>query len=154
MTSPHCPCVHKQKRHHCHAKMTVHWRTTHSTWHISLEILRFPSAIHRHCGHFYCSCSQASGPARSLAASTERKWKHRSYITKMLSRYPLITEIINIYTPPPNIKERCQAKFLDGHLIELGLLIGPHKSARFVWANQEAKFIQMSLQKFRLTSLF
>ena len=26
-------------------------------------------------------------------------------------------------------KERCQAKFLEGHLNELGLLIGPHKSA-------------------------
>ena len=43
------------------------------------------------------------------------------------------------------IKERCQAKFLEGHLNELGLLIGPHKSgncvkeaAGFVWANQEA----------------
>ena len=51
-------------------------------------------------------------------------------------------------------KERCQAKFLEGHLNELGQLIGPHKSGRFVWANQLAKFIQMSLQKFRLTSLF
>ena len=28
------------------------------------------------------------------------------------------------------IKERCQAKFLEGHLNELGLLIGPHKSGR------------------------
>ena len=37
-----------------------------------------------------------------------------------------------------SLKERCQAKFLEGHLNELGLLIGPHKSARFVWANQEA----------------
>ena len=26
-------------------------------------------------------------------------------------------------------KERCQAKFLEGHLNELGLLIGPHKAA-------------------------
>ena len=36
------------------------------------------------------------------------------------------------------MKERCQAKFLEGHLNKLGLLIGPHKSGRFVWANQEA----------------
>ena len=36
------------------------------------------------------------------------------------------------------LKERCQAKFLEGHFNELGLLIGPHKTARFVWANQEA----------------
>ena len=49
----HCPCVHKHKRRHCHAKTTVHWQSTHSMWHISLEILRFRSAIYRHCGHFY-----------------------------------------------------------------------------------------------------
>ena len=30
------------------------------------------------------------------------------------------------------IKERCQAKFLEGHLNELGLLIGPNTSGNFV----------------------
>ena len=30
------------------------------------------------------------------------------------------------------IKERCQAKFLEGYLNELGLLIGPNKSGSFV----------------------
>ena len=46
-------------------------------------------------------------------------------------------------------------------MYELGLLIGPNKSgsfldkaALFVWANQEALFIQMSLQKFHMTSIF
>ena len=29
-------------------------------------------------------------------------------------------------------KERCHAKFLEGHLNELGLLIGPNPSGRFV----------------------
>ena len=29
-------------------------------------------------------------------------------------------------------KERCHAKFLEGHLTELGLLIGPNKSGSFV----------------------
>ena len=43
------------------------------------------------------------------------------------------------------VPKKCHAKFLAGHLNELGLLIGPNKSgsllnkaARFVWANQEA----------------
>ena len=42
-------------------------------------------------------------------------------------------------------KERCHAKFLEGHLNELSLLIRPNKSgslvdeaAWLVWANQEA----------------
>ena len=29
-------------------------------------------------------------------------------------------------------KERCHAKFLEGHLNELGLLIGPSKSGSFL----------------------
>ena len=29
-------------------------------------------------------------------------------------------------------KERCHAKFLEGHLNELGLLIGPNKSGSYV----------------------
>ena len=29
-------------------------------------------------------------------------------------------------------KERCHAKFLEGHLNELGLLIGPNKSGSFI----------------------
>ena len=32
----HCPCAHKQKRRHFHAKMIVHWRSTHATGHIPL----------------------------------------------------------------------------------------------------------------------
>ena len=45
--------------------------------------------------------------------------------------------VVHYYVMTFSLKERCQAKFLVGHLDELGLLIGPHKSARFVWANQE-----------------
>ena len=52
------------------------------------------------------------------------------YISKTVITSPLL---LYVFT-----KERCQAKYLEGHLTELGLLIGPHKSARFVWANQEA----------------
>ena len=32
----HCPCTHKQKRRHFHAKTTVHWQSTHSARHIPL----------------------------------------------------------------------------------------------------------------------
>ena len=57
----------------------------------------------------------------------------------LLKSYSTLSNLVNF------CKERCQAKFLEGHLNELGLLIGPNKSgslfneaARFVSANQEA----------------
>ena len=49
----HCPHAHKQKRRHFHAETAVHLRSTYSVGHIPLEILRFCSAIYRHCGLFW-----------------------------------------------------------------------------------------------------
>ena len=42
----HCTCVHKQKKWHFHAKMTVHWQVTHGVGHILL------CSIFRICGHW------------------------------------------------------------------------------------------------------
>ena len=48
------------------------------------------------------------------------------------------------------VKERRHAKVLEGHLNELGLVIGPASSTM----KEETQVIQMSLQKFFMTSLF